>query len=232
MQQAPQVIFEDNHLIAINKRPGEISQGDKTNDIPLVESIKDYLKNKYNKPGNVYAGLIHRIDRPVSGVLIFAKTSKAGERMSQIIRDRQFKKTYWAIVKNKPLQETAMLKHYLLKNEKMNKSFAYAEKKGDSKEAILQYNLIAASERYFLLEVDPQTGRHHQIRAQLAAIGCPIKGDLKYGFDRSNKDGSVSLHARKLEFIHPIKNEPVIITADPPEDPVWNAFMELTGAKK
>ncbi len=232
MQQAPQVIFEDNHLIAINKRPGEISQGDKTNDIPLVESIKDYLKNKYNKPGNVYAGLIHRIDRPVSGVLIFAKTSKAGERMSQIIRDRQFKKTYWAIVKNKPLQETAMLKHYLLKNEKMNKSFAYAEKKGDSKEAILQYNLIAASERYFLLEVDPQTGRHHQIRAQLAAIGCPIKGDLKYGFDRSNKDGSVSLHARKLEFIHPIKNEPIIITADPPEDPVWNAFMELTGAKK
>lgn len=232
MQLSPQVIFEDNHLIAINKRPGEISQGDKTNDVPLVESIKDYLKQKYNKPGNVYAGLIHRIDRPVSGVLIFAKTSKAGERMSQIIRDRQFKKTYWAIVKNKPQQETAILKHHLLKNEKMNKSFAYAEKKGDSKEAILQYNLIAASERYFLLEVDPQTGRHHQIRAQLAAIGCPIKGDLKYGFDRSNKDGSVSLHARKLEFIHPIKNEPVIITADPPEDPVWNAFMELTGAKK
>ena len=226
------VLYEDNHLIIVNKRSGDITQADATKDRTLGDYVKDYIKNKYNKPGNVYAGLIHRIDRPVSGVLIFAKTSKAGERMSQIIRDRQFKKTYWAIVKNKPLQETAMLKHYLLKNEKMNKSFAYAEKKGDSKEAILQYNLIAASERYFLLEVDPQTGRHHQIRAQLAAIGCPIKGDLKYGFDRSNKDGSVSLHARKLEFIHPIKNEPVIITADPPEDPVWNAFMELTGAKK
>ncbi|MBK9456959.1 MAG: RNA pseudouridine synthase [Bacteroidetes bacterium] len=227
----PEIIFEDNHLIAINKRPGEISQGDKTNDVPLVEIVKQYLKDKYQKPGNVYAGLIHRIDRPVSGVLIFSKTGKAGERMSKIVRDRAFKKTYWAIVKNKPEQESATLVHHLLKNERMNKSFAYAEKKGDSKEAILHYQLIASSDRYFLLEVDPQTGRHHQIRAQLATIGSPIKGDLKYGFDRSNKDGSVSLHARQLEFIHPIKNEPVIITANPPVDPVWNAFMEILGQK-
>ena len=151
--------------------------------------------------------------------------------MSKIVRDRAFKKTYWAIVKNKPEHESATLVHHLLKNERMNKSFAYAEKKGESKEAILHYQLIASSDRYFLLEVDPQTGRHHQIRAQLATIGSPIKGDLKYGFDRSNKDGSVSLHARQLEFIHPIKNEPVIITANPPVDPVWNAFMEILGQK-
>ena len=182
----PEIIFEDNHLIAINKRPGEISQGDKTNDVPLVEIVKQYLKEKYQKPGNVYAGLIHRIDRPVSGVLIFAKTGKAGERMSKIVRDRAFKKTYWAIVKNKPEQESATLVHHLLKNERMNKSFAYAEKKVDSKEAILHYQLIASSDRYFLLEVDPKTGRHHQIRCQLAHIGCPIKGDLKYGFDNND----------------------------------------------
>jgi 23S rRNA pseudouridine1911/1915/1917 synthase len=232
MSYVPEILFEDNHLIAVNKRPGEISQGDKTNDIPLVDLLKEYLKEKYNKPGNVFTGLIHRIDRPVSSVLLFSKTGKAGERMAKVIRERQFKKTYWAVVKNKPPQDAGTLVHHLLKNERMNKSFAYPAPKGDSKEAKLSYQLIAAIERYFLLEVDPETGRHHQIRVQLSSIGCPIKGDIKYGFDRTNKDGSVSLHARRLEFMHPIKQEPVVIIADPPVDPVWNAFMETLGLNK
>lgn len=228
----PDIIFEDNHLIAINKRPGEISQGDKTKDIPLVELVKDYLREKYNKPGNIYTGLLHRIDRPVSGVLLFAKTSKAGERMSKIIHDRAFQKSYWAVVKNKPPKESDTLVHHLLKNPHLNKSFAHPAPKGDSKEAKLTYELIAAIERYYLLEVNPVTGRHHQIRAQLASIGCPIKGDIKYGFDRTNKDASIHLHARKLEFIHPIKNEPVSIIADPPNEAVWNAFVEIINTKK
>ena len=219
-----EIIYEDNHLIAINKKPGQISQGDKTKDIPLVELVRQHLKEKYQKPGNVFTGLVHRIDRPVSGILLFAKTSKANERMSKIIRERNFHKTYWAVVKNKPEPAEGTLKHYLVKNPHMNKSFAYPEERPDSKLAVLHYKLLAASDRYFLLEVDPETGRHHQIRVQLASIKCPIKGDIKYGFDRTNKDGSIHLHARKLEFLHPVKNEPVVIVADPPDDPVWNAF--------
>lgn len=227
-----EVLYEDNHLIAINKRPGEISQGDKTNDEPLVEIVKNYIREKYNKPGNVYTGLLHRIDRPVSGILLFAKTSKAGERMSKIIRDREFKKTYWAVVKNQPPKTSDTIVHHLLKNEKMNKSFVQTTPRHDSKEAKLTYGIIASIDRYHLLEVNPETGRHHQIRAQLAAIGSPIKGDIKYGFDRTNKDASIHLHARKLVFNHPIKNEPVTIIAPPPVDPVWNAFLAALEAKK
>jgi 23S rRNA pseudouridine1911/1915/1917 synthase len=232
MMLPPDILFEDNHLIAINKRPGEISQGDKTKDVPLNEIIKDYLREKYQKPGNIYTGLLHRIDRPVSGVLIFAKTGKASERMSKLIQARAFQKTYWAVVKNQPPKESDTITHHLLKNPHLNKSFAHAMPKGDSKEAKLHYKLIAAIERYFLLEVNPETGRHHQIRAQLSTIGCPIKGDIKYGFDRTNKDASIHLHARKLEFIHPIKNEPVSIIAPPPNDPVWNAFVDAISTKK
>jgi 23S rRNA pseudouridine1911/1915/1917 synthase len=221
------VIYEDNHLIAVNKKPGDISQGDKTGDEPLVEKVKHYLKEKYNKPGNVYLGLVHRIDRPVSGVLLFAKTSKASERMGEIIQQRQFNKTYWAVVKNKPEHEEALLKHYLVKNEFENKSFAYNENNKRAKEAILHYKLIAAIGNYFMLEVKPETGRHHQIRVQLAKIGCPVKGDIKYGYERTNKDGSIHLHARLLEFMHPIKKDAVQISADPPGDVIWNTFMQV-----
>ncbi len=220
-----EIIYEDNHLLAINKKPGQISQGDKTQDTPLVELVRQHIKETYQKPGNVYTGLIHRIDRPVSGILLFAKTSKANERMAKIIRERNFHKTYWAVVKKKPDEEEATLTNYLIKNEHMNKSFAYAENKPESKQAVLHYKLISASNRYFLLEVHPETGRHHQIRVQLASIGCSIKGDIKYGFDRTNKDGSIHLHARKLEFIHPVKNEPVVIIAEPPKEVVWDAFI-------
>ncbi|MFI5172408.1 MAG: RluA family pseudouridine synthase [Chitinophagales bacterium] len=227
--ELPEIIYEDNHLIAVNKRPGEISQGDKTGDAPLVEIIKHYLKEKYNKPGNVFAGLVHRIDRPVSGVLLFAKTGKANDRMSKIIRERNFHKTYWAVVKNQPVETEATLTHYLIKNQHLNKSFAHNEERPNSKVATLHYKMVAAIENYYLLEVTPETGRHHQIRVQLASIGCPIKGDVKYGFNRTNPNGSIHLHARKLEFIHPVKNEPVIIIAQPPADPVWNAFAETMG---
>lgn len=222
-----EIIFEDNHLIAINKLPGDISQGDKSGDEPLVEKVKHYLKTAYAKPGNVYVGLVHRIDRPVSGVLLFAKTGKAGERMSKMIQERDFHKTYWAVVKNKPENESAMLHHYLVKNEFQNKSYVHRSAIKNSREAILNYKLIAAIDRYYLLEVEPKTGRHHQIRAQLASIGCPIKGDIKYGFNRTNENGSIHLHARKLSFIHPVKKENTTIIANPPKDPVWDAFMAI-----
>ena len=225
--QAPEILFEDNHLIAVNKKPGEISQGDKTGDAPLVEIIQLHLKDKYNKPGNVFTGLVHRIDRPVSGVLLFAKTSKANERMSKLIRERNFHKTYWAVVKNKPEETEGKLTHYLIKNQHINKSFAYKEEKRGSKLATLHYKLSASIQNYFLLEIHPETGRHHQIRVQLASMGCPIKGDVKYGFARTNNDGSIHLHARKLEFNHPVKNELVTIIANPPDDPVWKAFSEV-----
>lgn len=221
-----EIIFEDNHLIAINKLPGDISQGDKTGDEPLVEKVKQYLKESYQKPGNVYVGLVHRIDRPVSGVLLFAKTGKAGERLSQMIQQRELQKTYWAVVKNKPENESGTLHHFLLKNEFQNKSYAHNKQIKNSKEAILNYRLIAAIDKYYLLEVEPKTGRHHQIRVQLASMGCPIKGDIKYGFNRTNPNGSIHLHARKLNFIHPVKKEPVTIIANPPKDPVWEAFMK------
>jgi len=220
------ILYEDNHLIVVNKLPSEIVQGDKTGDFPLSDKVKEYLKKKYNKPGNVFTGVIHRLDRPVSGVVIFAKTGKALSRMNELIKNRKIKKTYWAIVKNKPKEKEAVLSHFLLRNEKKNKSFISNKKQENSKEAILTYRLMASSKDYHLLEVDLQTGRHHQIRAQLAAIGCPIKGDLKYGYSRSNKDASISLHARSVSFVHPVKKELLKIEAVPPADVLWRFFNE------
>jgi 23S rRNA pseudouridine1911/1915/1917 synthase len=219
-----EILFEDNHLIAINKRAGEIVQGDKTGDEAMSESVKKFIKEKYNKPGNVFCGVIHRIDRPVSGVVLFAKTSKMLERMNELFRSKEVKKTYWAVVKNKPLKNEDVLTHYLIKDELKNKSRAYTQPKGKSLKCELHYKVIASSDNYFLLEINPFTGRHHQIRVQLSEIGSPIKGDLKYGSERSNADGSIHLHARKVEFIHPVKNELVIITAEPPSEPLWNYF--------
>lgn len=220
------VLYEDNHLIAVNKLPREIVHSDKTGDTPLVEEVKTFLKEKYNKPGNVFAGVLHRLDRPVSGVTVFAKTGKALARMNELVKNRKIKKTYWAIVKNQPSEEKGKLVHHLSRNEKQNKSYVFKKPVENSKEARLEFELIAKSNDYYLLEVDLETGRHHQIRAQLAAIGCPVKGDLKYGFPRSNKDGSISLHARSMEFMHPVKNEPVKIVADPPADPLWDYFLK------
>lgn len=222
-----EVIFEDNHLIAVNKRPGDISQGDKTGDVPLGETVKAYLKEKYNKPGNVYLGVIHRLDRPVSGVILFAKTGKAASRMSDYLRKREIEKTYWAVVKKRPELPEAKLTHFIVKNEKLNKSFASVKEKPGAKSAVLIYKLIASIENYHLLEVKPETGRHHQIRVQLAFIGCPIKGDLKYGFDRTNPDGSIHLHARHIRFEHPVTHESLLLTAEPPTDAIWNAFREM-----
>ena len=220
------VIFEDNHFIAINKCSSEIVQGDKTGDSPMSEDIKKFLKEKYDKPGNVFCGVIHRIDRPVSGVVLFAKTSKGLSRMNEKFSTRDVKKTYWAIVKNRPEKTEGELIHYLIKDEKKNKSSAYKTEIKNSKLSKLSYKIIAKGDNYYLLEIDPETGRHHQIRAQLAAMGCPIKGDLKYGSERSNSDGSVSLHARKLTFTHPINDTPVEIIAPVPKEKIW---MDLHG---
>ncbi len=219
------VLFEDNHIIAINKSCSDIVQGDKTGDTPLVEKVKIYLKEKYNKPGNVFCGVTHRLDRPVSGIVLFAKTSKALTRLNEMLREREIKKTYWAITKNRPAKPEMLLEHYLLRNEKQNKSYAYDKPVRDSKEATLSYRLLAHSDRYNLLEVELETGRHHQIRCQLAKIGCPIKGDLKYGFSRSNPNGGISLHARRVEFIHPVSKQVIVVEAPVPEDePLWKAF--------
>lgn len=219
-----EVIYEDNHIIAVNKTCSEIVQGDKTGDKPLSDIVKDWLKVKYNKPGNVFVGVTHRLDRPVSGLVLFAKTSKALTRLNEMFREGGVKKTYWAIVRNRPPQEEGELVHYLVKNEKQNKSYAYPTEKPQSKKAILHYKLIASSDNYHLLEVDLKTGRHHQIRCQLAKMGCPIKGDLKYGFDRSNKDGGISLHSRRASFIHPVSKEQIDIVAPIPNDPLWKMF--------
>lgn len=219
-----EVIYEDNHIIAVNKTCSEIVQGDKTGDKPLSDIVKDWLKVKYNKPGNVFVGVTHRLDRPVSGLVLFAKTSKALTRLNEMFREGGVKKTYWAIVRNRPPQEEGELVHYLVKNEKQNKSYAYPTEKPQSKKAILHYKLIASSDNYHLLEVDLKTGRHHQIRCQLAKMGCPIKGDLKYGFDRSNKDGGISLHSRRASFIHPVSKEQIDIVAPVPNDPLWKMF--------
>ncbi len=219
-----EVIYEDNHLIAVNKTCNEIVQGDKTGDTPLSDMLKAWLKEKYCKPGNVFVGVTHRLDRPVSGVVLFAKTSKALPRMNDMFRNGEVKKTYWAIVKNRPPQEEGDLVHWLVRNEKQNKSFAYTSEKPDSKKAVLHYKLIAISDNYCLLEVDLKTGRHHQIRCQLAKMGCPIKGDLKYGADRSNKDGGISLHSRSAEFIHPVSKQPVRIVAPVPDDNLWQSI--------
>lgn len=218
-----QVLHEDNHLIVINKRPGDIVQGDKTGDTPLSEVVKQFIKEKYNKPGNVYLGVPHRLDRPTSGIVVFAKTSKALPRLNKLFAEKEAKKTYWAIVKNRPPKDFDTLTQWLRRNTKQNKSYANNKEVSDSKKAILTYRLIKELDNFYLLEIDLQTGRHHQIRAQLSAIGCPIKGDLKYGFDRSNKDGSIHLHARRLSFIHPVQKEPLEIIAPTPNDPVWNA---------
>ncbi|GGW42745.1 RluA family pseudouridine synthase [Arenibacter certesii] len=218
-----QVIYEDNHLIAINKRAGDIVQGDKTGDTPLSEVVKEYLKLKYNKPGNVYLGVAHRLDRPTTGIVVFAKTSKALPRLNKLFAEKDAKKTYWAIVKNMPKKESDTLVHWLKRNPKQNKSYAHKNEVIDSKKAILNYNVIQKLDRYTLLEIDLKTGRHHQIRSQLAASGCPIKGDLKYGSDRSNKDGSIHLHARKLSFMHPVKKEQLDLVAPLPNESLWDA---------
>jgi len=219
------VLYEDNHLIILNKRPSEIVQGDKTGDKPLSEIVKEYLKEKYFKPGQVYLGVVHRVDRPVSGCLIFAKTDKALSRMNKLIQERKIRKFYWAVVKNKPPKESDKLVNYLRKNEKQNKSYPVTPSTAGALKAELDYQVIGKTDNYYLLEVELHTGRHHQIRAQLAAIGCPIKGDLKYGYPRSNPDASIHLHARTIEFIHPVKNEKICVIADPPSENLWNALL-------
>ncbi|MCK5814731.1 MAG: RNA pseudouridine synthase [Flavobacteriaceae bacterium] len=218
-----QVLFEDNHLIIINKRAGDITQGDKTGDKPLSDVVKEYIKDKYNKPNNVYLGVVHRLDRPTSGIVIFAKTSKALERLNKMLREKTINKTYWAVVKNKPAKEKDTLINWLRKNPKNNKSTAFNKESDGTKKAILHYTIIKKLDSYFLLEIDLETGRHHQIRCQLAAIGSPIKGDLKYGFNRSNKGGSIHLHARKIEFIHPVNKESISVIAPTPNDVIWKA---------
>ena len=220
-----QVLFEDNHIIVVNKRVGDIVQGDKTGDKPLSEIVKEYISHKYNKPGKVFLGVVHRLDRPTSGIVIFARTSKALERLNKMLREKTIQKTYWAVVKNAPQKQQDTLINYLKKNPKNNKSTAYSKEIKDSKKAILHYKIISKSDHYTLLEIDLETGRHHQIRCQLANIGSPIKGDLKYGFNRSNKNGGIHLHARKIEFIHPVKKEIVSFIAAVPNDVVWN-FLE------
>ena len=218
------VLYEDNHIIVINKSAGEIVQGDKTGDKSLCDTAKQYLKEKYAQPGNVFIGLPHRLDRPVSGIVVLAKTSKALERLNKMFHDGNVKKTYWAITKSKPTPAEAELENWILRNEKMNKSFAYAKEVKGSKYALLHYRTIDSSQNYNLIEVDLKTGRHHQIRCQLASIGCPIKGDLKYGAKRSNPDGSISLHARHIEFAHPVSKELISITAPLPHDALWQSF--------
>ncbi|MFY9363134.1 MAG: RluA family pseudouridine synthase [Dysgonamonadaceae bacterium] len=219
-----EILYEDNHIIIVNKSPREIVQGDKTGDKPLVDMVKDYLKEKYHKPGNVFCGVVHRLDRPTSGIVVFAKTSKALARLNEMFKKGEVDKTYWAIVKDLPPQDEGTLVHFLIKNQKNNKSVAYNTEKPRSKKAVLHYKLVGRSQRYYLLEVKLETGRHHQIRCQLAKIGLPIRGDLKYGAQRSNPDGSISLHARNISFVHPVSKKMIDITAPVPDDPLWKAF--------
>ena len=219
-----QTLYEDNHIIIVSKRAGEIVQGDKTGDAPLSETVKSYIKEKYQKPGKVFLGVVHRLDRPVSGIVLFARTSKALTRLSEMFRTRAVRKTYWAIVANQPPQDEGTLTHWLTRNPKNNTAKAYDREVPNSKQAILDYRVIAKSDRYWLLEIDLHTGRHHQIRCQLAKIGCPIKGDLKYGAPRSNPDGSISLHARHLQLEHPVSHQQIDITAPVPNDNLWQAI--------
>jgi 23S rRNA pseudouridine1911/1915/1917 synthase len=221
-----EVLYEDNHIIIVNKRNNDLVQGDKTGDVSLDKKLKAYLKEKYQKPGNVFLGVVHRLDRPVSGVVIFAKTSKALSRLNKMFNEKRIDKTYWAIVKQCPSSPAGHLKHYMVRNPVKNKSFAYDEQKKDAKLAELSYEVIQESDNYYLLEIKLFTGRHHQIRSQLSKIGSPIKGDLKYGFPRSNKDGGISLHARSVEFIHPVKKEKIEVLADPPDDNLWHFFAK------
>ena len=227
-----EVVYEDNHIIIVNKQSGEIVQGDKTGDRPLSDIVKDYIKEKYQKPGAVFLGVVHRLDRPVSGLVIFARTSKALTRLNKMFVEGEVHKTYWAIVKKETgtrSQDTGewhTLTHWLVRNEKQNKSYAYDHERPNAKKAILKYRAIAHSDNYSLLEINLMTGRHHQIRCQLAAMGCPIKGDLKYGAPRSNLDGSISLMARRVEFIHPVSKAPIVIEAPVPNDPLWQALTK------
>ena len=218
-----EILFEDNHIIVVNKKTGDLVQGDKTGDAPLSDILKEYIKEKYNKPGNVYLGVVHRLDRPTTGIVIFAKTLKALERLNKMLRDKTIDKTYWAVVKNKPSKASDTLINYLRKNPKNNKASVFNEDGKDRKKAILHYKTIKNLDNYHLLEIDLETGRHHQIRSQLANINCPIKGDLKYGFNRSNKNAGIHLHARKINFMHPVKKEPIEIIAPTPKDPIRDA---------
>lgn len=220
------VLYEDNHVIIVSKKSGEIVQGDKTGDVPLLETVKQYVAERYNKPGNVFLGLVHRLDRPVSGVVLFARTSKALSRLSELFRTRALRKVYWAIVTQEPRQPEGTLTHWLIRDERTNKARAYDREVPGSKQAVLDYRVIGRSDRYWLLEVELHTGRHHQIRCQLSKMGCPIKGDLKYGAPRSNPDGSISLHARLLEFEHPVSHIPISVTAPVPDDKLWKAMEE------
>lgn len=220
-----QVLYEDNHIIVINKRAGDIVQGDKTGDIPLSYVVKEYIKDKYNKPGNVYLGVVHRLDRPTTGIVLFAKTSKSLPRLNKLFADKEASKTYWCITAP-PKDQKGRLIHWLKKNQKNNKSTAYTKEVEGAKKAILDYTLIKKLDRYSLLEINLETGRHHQIRCQLSSIGAVIKGDLKYGAKRSNKDASIHLHARKLSFLHPVKKEVISITAPLPNDPLWQASIQ------
>ena len=216
-----EVIYEDNHIIIVNKQSGEIVQGDKTGDRPLSEIVKDYIKEKYHKPGEVFLGVVHRLDRPVSGLVVFARTSKALTRLNKMFAENEVHKTYWAIVKNEPKETEGTLTHWLVRNEKQNKSYAYDRERPNAKKAILKYRVIGHTDNYTLLEVNLMTGRHHQIRCQLAAMGCPIKGDLKYGAPRSNPDGSISLMSRRVEFIHPVSKEKISVESPLPDDNLW-----------
>jgi len=223
-----EVVYEDNHIIIINKASGEIVQGDKSGDTPLADLVKDYIKRKYNKPGNVFLGVVHRLDRPVSGLVVFARTSKALTRLNDMFRNGDIHKTYWAITRNRPPEEEATLTHWITRNIQQNKSYAADRERPNSKKATLRYRLIGCTDNYHLLEVQLMTGRHHQIRCQLAHIGCPIKGDLKYGAQRSNPDGSICLHARRVEFVHPVTKQTIVAEAPLPTLPPWNAFSSNT----
>ena len=226
-----EVVYEDNHIIIVNKAVGEIVQGDKTGDEPLVETLKQWLKVKYNKPGNVFCGVTHRIDRPVCGLVVFAKTGKGLSRMNQLFREGKVKKTYWAIVKNCPPKPEDTLTHYITTNERINKSRAWNTPKPDSLKAVLKYRIVAHSDNYHLLEVNLLTGRKHQIRVQLSAIGCPIKGDLKYGAQRSNPDGGISLQSHRIEFVHPVSGETILVTAPVPPDNLWQSLAQSVSEK-
>ena len=224
MFEPERILYEDNHLIVVNKRSGELVQPDPTGDPALEDEVKEMIRVRDGKPGAVFLGIVHRIDRPVSGAVLFAKTSKALPRLNEMFRNGEVKKTYWAIVKECPKETEGELVHYLVRNEKQNKSYAYDKEVKNSKKAVLHYKLIGHSQNYYLLEVDLKTGRHHQIRCQLAKMGCPIKGDLKYGFPRSNPDGSICLHARTVQFVHPVSKEMIQLTAPVPEGNLWNGF--------
>jgi 23S rRNA pseudouridine1911/1915/1917 synthase len=228
-QDIPEVLYEDNHLLVVNKRVSDIVQGDKTGDMSLDRILKKYISEKYHKPGEAFLGVVHRIDRPVSGVVIFSRTSKSLSRMNQFFKDGKVQKTYWAVVKNLPPETEGSLSHFLVRDPKKNKSFAFGHEVKGSKEALLSYKVIHEFDKYYLLEIDLKTGRHHQIRSQLSKIGCPIKGDLKYGFPRSNPDGGISLHAFKVVFPHPVKDEMISVEALPPSDILWDAYCKKIG---